>query len=92
MEACLAARSALTLTLPFSITAGHENSRNHNLRVQSRWQRRLDALDEPISEGRGDLTAQLCAEVATVDEDGTITVERTVPAPECVCGICGLAC
>ena len=40
----------------------------------------------------GDLTAQLCAEVATVDEDGTITVERTVPAPECVCGICGLAC
>ena len=29
---------------------------------------------------------------ATVDEDGTITVERTVPAPECVCGICGLAC
>ena len=40
----------------------------------------------------GDLTAQLCAEVATVDEDGTIPVERTVPAPECVCGICGLAC
>ena len=40
----------------------------------------------------GDLTAQLCAEVATIDEDGTITIERTAPAHECVCGICGLAC
>ena len=28
---------------------------------------------------------------ATVDEDGTIPVERTVHAPECVCGICGIA-
>ena len=40
----------------------------------------------------GALTTQLCTEVATIDEDGTITVERTAPAPECVCGITGLAC
>ena len=40
----------------------------------------------------GALTTQLCAEVATIDEDGTITVERTAPAPECVCGISGLTC
>ena len=39
----------------------------------------------------GALTTQLCAEVATVDEDGTISVERVSPAHECVCGICGIA-
>ena len=39
----------------------------------------------------GALTASLCAEVATIDEDGTISVERARPAHECVCGICGLA-
>lgn len=40
----------------------------------------------------GALTPHLCAEIATVDEDGTITVERAIGARECVCGIDGVAC
>ena len=40
----------------------------------------------------GALTPSLCAEIATVDEDGTITVERAIGAHECVCGIDGVAC
>ena len=40
----------------------------------------------------GALTPHLCAEIATVDEDGTITVERAIGAHECVCGIEGVAC
>ena len=39
----------------------------------------------------GALTASRCAEIATIDEEGTISVERARPAHECVCGICGLA-
>ena len=40
----------------------------------------------------GALTRSLCAEIATVDEDGTISVERAIGAHECVCGIDGVAC
>ena len=40
----------------------------------------------------GALTSHLCAEIATVDEDGTITVELAICAHECVCGIDGVAC
>ena len=40
----------------------------------------------------GALTPQLCSDIATIDEDGTITVERATPARQCVCGIDGLAC
>jgi len=40
----------------------------------------------------GALTPHLCAEIATVDEDGSITVERAIGAHECVCGIDGVAC
>ena len=31
-------------------------------------------------------------EIATIDEDGSITVERAIGAHECVCGIDGVAC
>lgn len=39
----------------------------------------------------GALTRELCSEIATIDEDGSISVERVFPAPECVCGIAGIA-
>jgi len=39
----------------------------------------------------GALTRCQCAEVATVDEDGSISVEQVQAASECVCGISGLA-
>lgn len=38
----------------------------------------------------GALTRELCSEIATIDEDGSISVERVFPAPECVCGIAGI--
>lgn len=37
------------------------------------------------------LTRELCSEIATIDEDGNISVEQVFPAPECVCGIAGIA-
>ena len=40
----------------------------------------------------GALTPRLCAEIATIDEDGSITVERAIGARKCVCGIHGVAC
>ena len=69
MESRLAARTTLTLALPLAITAGHENGRNHDLRVQSRRQRRLNALHETLSEGRRDLRAQLRIDGAVCSQE-----------------------
>lgn len=39
----------------------------------------------------GGLDADLCSQIATVSEDGNITVERAAADPGCSCGVFGLA-